>query len=78
MDEFKFGITCFGIGTLIVLFIIFGINNENTKIHEDDLTITEWISPDGVHYWYQYGGYGRMLAPRYDNNGNLVIDAEGE
>ena len=30
----------------------------------------EWVSIDGVHYWRV--GYG--MAPRYDHDGNLVID----
>lgn len=30
----------------------------------------EWISPDGVHYWDLYN----QLAPRYDHDGNLVIE----
>lgn len=30
----------------------------------------EWISPDGVHYWV----YASQMVPRYDHNGNLVID----
>lgn len=30
----------------------------------------EWISPDGVHYWYS----AYSLAPRYGHDGNLVID----
>lgn len=57
-----------------VVVIIKDNNDYNKKQHSDDITITEWISPDGVHYWYQRSGYHAMLAPRYDNNGNLVID----
>lgn len=36
--------------------------------------IYEWISPDGVHYWVirEYSMAG--IAPRYQRNGNLVID----
>lgn len=38
--------------------------------------VTEWISPDGVHYW-QYSGYHMYaLTPRYDKKGQLVIDKE--
>lgn len=33
--------------------------------------IGEWVSPDGVHYWI-YDGKG--IAPRYDSNGNLILD----
>lgn len=41
-----------------------------------DNVMGEWISPDGVHYWAfkSDGGNVEFLAPRYDNNGNLVID----
>lgn len=35
--------------------------------------IQEWISPDGVHYW-QCGTCG--IAPRYDADGQLVIDRQ--
>lgn len=31
---------------------------------------SEWISPDGVHYWDLYN----QMAPRYDHDGNLVIE----
>lgn len=48
----------------------------NTHPHSEDVQITEWVSPDGVHYWYQQSGYHAMLAPRYDRNGELVIDRE--
>lgn len=63
-----------------IVFLIF-FNSEsyssyNKRTHEDDVQITEWISPDGVHYWYQRGGYHAMLAPRYDAEGNLVIEEE--
>lgn len=34
--------------------------------------IYEWVSPDGVHYWR--GLYS--LSPRYNCNGELVIDHE--
>lgn len=49
-------------------------NHYNTHPHSEDVQITEWVSPDGVHYWYQQSGYHAMLAPRYDRNGKLVID----
>lgn len=32
----------------------------------------EWVSPDGVHYWRT----PYNMAPRYDNNGELVIDGK--
>lgn len=43
-----------------------GGNLEIHKLGEMD----EWVSSDGVHYWIS----GYKMAPRYDNNGNLVID----
>lgn len=36
--------------------------------------MNEWISPDGVHYWKDYRGYKGYMAPRYDHEGNLVIE----
>lgn len=70
------------IGVLIIFLILIGTiyflytstNKYHASVHSDDVTITEWVSPDGVHYWYQQAGYHAMLAPRYDKNGNLVID----
>ena len=58
----------------LVLFISYDKYKENTEVHSDDIIVTEWVSPDGVHYWYHDSGYGRMLAPRYDVSGNLVIE----
>lgn len=51
------------------------IDSMNHKTEEERCIFTEWISPDGTHYWYKSGAYGAgYLAPRYDNDGNLVID----
>lgn len=36
----------------------------------------DWISPDGVHYWIYSGAYRYGIAPRYDKNGNLVVEEE--
>lgn len=37
--------------------------------------MNEWISPDGVHYWMHEGANGlSYMAPRYNHDGNLVID----
>lgn len=36
--------------------------------------VEEWISPDGVHYWMRNGTHSLTLTPRYDNDGNLVIE----
>lgn len=35
--------------------------------------ITDWVSPDGVHYWISVDQRGAM-APRYGEDGRLVID----
>lgn len=42
------------------------------------IKFNEWVSPDGVHYWISIKGKISMMAPRYDKNGNLVIDKENE
>ncbi len=34
--------------------------------------ITDWESPDGVHYWVSPNQ--GFIAPRYDKNGQLVTD----
>lgn len=47
---------------------------ETEKIFPADFGRYEWISPDGVHYWIMNGNYRYGITPRYDNNGNLVID----
>lgn len=41
--------------------------------HNHDSQFQEWISPDGVHYWYYTEPHLGMLAPRYDAEGNLVV-----
>lgn len=48
------------------------INHQNIENGKND--VVEWVSPDGVHYWVYSGGYQYGIAPRFDNNGNLVID----
>lgn len=40
----------------------------------NDYGTYEWVSPDGVHYWVYCGYYRYGIAPRYDSNGELVID----
>lgn len=59
---------------IMILGLSFCIEKYNSEEHSDDITVAEWISPDGVHYWYRSGYYQAMLAPRYDAEGNLVID----
>ena len=63
-----------GLSILVIAVIIFSQIKYNSTTHSDDITMAEWVSPDGVHYWYQQSGYHAMLAPRYDVSGNLVIE----
>lgn len=37
--------------------------------------LKEWVSPDGVHYWMYRDDYCSGITPRYDNEGNLVIES---
>ena len=47
-------------------------SNANAIVHESGTY--EWISPDGVHYWICSYADRFGIAPRYDSNGQLVID----
>lgn len=57
---------------ILILGFLFGgvlvVNSSpsSTQVENHDV----WISPDGVHYW----AHESALAPRYDHNGNLVIE----
>lgn len=79
MDRDIFGYVFGLLSVLLIigglLFLLIGAEKRfNSTNHSDDVKVTEWVSPDGVHYWYQQAGYHAMLAPRYDSDGNLVID----
>lgn len=75
MKEYLAKIVFFVVLIIGILFLIFRAEaSYNNVSHDDDVIMTEWISPDGVHYWYQQAGYHAMLAPRYDAEGNLVIE----
>ena len=76
----KFAFTSIIIAVIIILmaFLLTGCDNrpDNSTVNEDT---KEWISPDGVHYWYwsvynKDGGWSYVLAPRYDCEGNLVTE----
>lgn len=54
------------------MLLLSGCDNERI-VNNNDTQFQEWISPDGVHYWYRGASQG-YLAPRYDRDGNLVID----
>lgn len=60
--------------TIIVLMMVgcSGVSTDRSDRHVifESVPKNEWISPDGVHYWI----YGHQMSPRYDHNGNLVID----
>ena len=64
---------------VIIVFITGFVWILNRAVNSPDVVakkeVAEWISPDGVHYWCSISGYS-WLAPRYDNNGNLVIDKQ--
>ena len=49
-------------------------NDGSYKITHHGEKADEWVSPDGVHYWIFSEGYGGFMAPRYDEDGILVID----
>lgn len=68
---------------LMLCFAICGCDNDTmTKADAyawvDDYGTFEWVSPDGVHYWVYSGSYRYGIAPRYDNDGKLVIDTQEE
>lgn len=60
-----------------IMFVLIAILGGCSYPERGGTTVTsfnganEWISPDGVHYW-SFGNGG--VSPRYDHNGNLVID----
>lgn len=61
----------------ILLFGLNGCSDGGEYVHNSDY-MDEWISPDGVHYWIkQTSGTTTargFMAPRYDHDGNLVIE----
>lgn len=73
-DELKIAIIWIIIAAIVFGLIVGLTKTHNSETHSDDIKITEWISPDGVHYWYRQDGYRAMLAPRYTASGNLVVD----
>ena len=63
-----------------VLLLLTGCNDNNQEYRDmpNSLIIPmvkEWVSPDGVHYWMYRDDYCSGLTPRYDSNGNLVIES---
>lgn len=84
MSDFIFRVCMVTIAAVIAVLIGVGVVNA-IQIEKETITIeidtnqnmrniSEWISPDGVHYW-QYEAYSQFaLAPRYDKDGNLVIE----
>lgn len=74
MDEIKEFFIVLLVLAVLIFSIVTGTKNYNSKLHSDDIQLAEWVSPDGVHYWFYRAGYQAMMAPRYDSDGNLVID----
>ena len=64
--------------TVLLLFTGCEDNNQEYSDMPDSVIapmLKEWVSPDGVHYWMYKDGYCSGLTPRYDNEGNLVIES---
>lgn len=61
------------ISVLMVLCLLCGCQMDEFGTY-NDFAAKEWVSPDGVHYWYITAGSAFGITPRYDNSGNLVID----
>lgn len=59
------------IGMLIAGFII-DVNTPVTDRVNNNLS--EWVSPDGVHYWVYSRSNKCGITPRYDASGELVVD----
>lgn len=59
---------------LITLLLVLSSCDIDGYDIDDDYGISEWISPDGVHYWTYNCAYWFGLAPRYDSAGQLVIE----
>lgn len=51
-DKIEKMIMTIGILVCIIgtIFIVYSNLKENTEIHSDDIKVTEWVDPDGVHY----------------------------
>ena len=63
-----------------VLLLLTGCKDNNQEYSDMPNSLTtpmlkEWVRPDGVHYWLYRDDYCEGLTPRYDNNGNLVIES---
>ena len=57
---------------IAVLLTLCSCDSKGVKLYQYGMN--EWVSPDGVHYWIYHKGNGLGLAPRYDKNGELIID----
>ena len=63
-----------------ILLLLTGCENKNKEYRDMPNSViepmlSEWVSPDGVHYWMYRDAYCSGLTPRYDNKGNLVIES---
>ena len=79
MKKFAFTFVLVVVIAVLMAFLLTGCGDqspENSTVNEET---KEWISPDGVHYWYwsvynNDGGWSYVLAPRFDYEGNLVTE----
>ena len=62
-----------------ILLLLTGCEDNNQEYRDMPNSViepmlSEWVSPDGVHYWMYRDAYCSGITPRYDNEGNLVIE----
>ena len=62
-----------------ILLLLTGCQDNNQEYRDMPNSViepmlSEWVSPDGVHYWMYRDAYCSGITPRYDNKGNLVIE----
>lgn len=76
-DMLLFALFSISVVIVIVCIIVGLISKANSKIYTaENMKFTEWISPDGVHYWIRETGTAGYMAVRYDSDGNIIIDKE--
>ena len=77
MKKFAFTFVLVAVTAVLMAFLLTGCGAKTPAGSSINNETKEWISPDGVHYWYwsvynNDGGWSYVLAPRYDYEGNLV------
>lgn len=48
------------------------------NVYSTNGKMSEWISPDGVHYWFYKSNKAIGIAPRFDRDGHIIIDTHSE